>query len=245
MGTGLALLVGVNDVDKTKYPPGFDYRLGCCELDVDKMENILKPCGVKTVVLKTSRATSEMILAKLREAAGTLTAGDLFVFYFSGHGSQTPDTDGDEEDKMDETLIVYDRHIIDDELGRIWITFAPGVRIVMLSDSCHSGTVYKAMTAMAPKISFPAMDKDDAAKMKAQLIHFGACSDKAESGAYLGRGSVFTSALDEVWHDGEFQGDYESFYDQIVSKIKGSQVPQFHKYGPVTEAFLKSRPFQI
>ena len=31
--------------------------------------------------------------------------------------------------------------LIDDELGRLWAEFADGVRILMISDSCHSGSV--------------------------------------------------------------------------------------------------------
>ena len=53
-----------------------------------------------------------------------------------------PDRDGDDEtDGLDETWCLYDRQLVDDELYGMFGKFAKGVRIVLLSDSCHSGTV--------------------------------------------------------------------------------------------------------
>jgi len=48
---------------------------------------------------------------------------------------------------MDETWVLYDRQLVDDELYKIWSKFKPGVRILVLSDSCHSGTVPRDIPA--------------------------------------------------------------------------------------------------
>ncbi len=66
--------------------------------------------------------------------------GDIYFLTYSGHGGQVPDTNGEgESDSSDETWLAYDRQIVDDELYELWAKFKPGVRIVVLSDSCHSG----------------------------------------------------------------------------------------------------------
>jgi len=66
----------------------------------------------------------------------------MFFLSYSGHGGQVKDLNGDErEDHLDETWVLYDREMIDDELYALWSGFERGVRILMLSDSCHSGTV--------------------------------------------------------------------------------------------------------
>ena len=52
-----------------------------------------------------------------------------------------PDVNGDEADSKDETWCLYDGQLIDDELYFELSKFAAGVRILVLSDSCHSGTV--------------------------------------------------------------------------------------------------------
>jgi hypothetical protein len=59
-----------------------------------------------------------------------------------------PDVSGDEADKQDETWCLYDGQLIDDELYFELSRFAAGVRILVLSDSCHSGTV----TRVAPPV---------------------------------------------------------------------------------------------
>jgi hypothetical protein len=80
----------------------------------------------------------------MRSAAKALRAGDLFFLTYSGHGGQVPDVSGDEADKQDETWCLYDGELIDDELYFELSRFAAGVRILVLSDSCHSGTVTRA-----------------------------------------------------------------------------------------------------
>ena len=77
----------------------------------------------------------------MRSAAKQLRRGDLFFLTYSGHGGQVPDVTGEEDDKKDETWCLYDGQLIDDELYFELSRFAAGVRILVLSDSCHSGTV--------------------------------------------------------------------------------------------------------
>jgi hypothetical protein len=62
-----------------------------------------------------------------------------------GHGGQTKDLDGDEDDGYDEVIYPVDfrqvGHIVDDEMHAIMVTpLQPGVRLTAIFDSCHSGT---------------------------------------------------------------------------------------------------------
>ena len=62
-----------------------------------------------------------------------------------GHGGQTPDLDGDEDDGYDEVIYPVDfrtaGHIVDDEMHRIMVsTLKPGVRLTAIFDSRHSGS---------------------------------------------------------------------------------------------------------
>jgi hypothetical protein len=64
---------------------------------------------------------------------------------FAGHGGQTKDLDGDEEDGYDEVIYPVDfrqnGHITDDEMHRIMVRqLQGGVRLTAIFDSCHSGT---------------------------------------------------------------------------------------------------------
>ena len=64
---------------------------------------------------------------------------------YAGHGSSVPDFSGDElDDGKDETWCLYDREMLDDELYDGWRNFKRGVRVLVISDSCHSGSVLRA-----------------------------------------------------------------------------------------------------
>jgi hypothetical protein len=138
------------------------------------MANIAKKYAMTTTTLLTAKATRAAVLANLSNAAKTLQAGDLFFLTYSGHGGQMPDINGDETDKQDETWCLYDGELIDDELYAAISAFKDGVRLLVLSDSCHSGTV----TRERPKEADPAlvqaklMPPDIAAKVYADHKDF-------------------------------------------------------------------------
>ena len=136
----VSLHVGLNGVSGAAYA-GWDGPLAACEFDANDMAAIAKAQGMKSTVLLTKKASRDAVLGALRSAAKTLAAGDLFFLTYSGHGGQVPDVSGDEDDKKDETWCLYDGQLIDDELYFELSRFKAGVRILVLSDSCHSGTV--------------------------------------------------------------------------------------------------------
>lgn len=145
MARGMSLHVGLNQVDPAQYD-GWDGQLTACEFDANDMRAIAEGEGFEATSLLTADATAEAIIGEFERAAGELGAGDVFLVSYSGHGGQVQDENGDEpEDHSDETWVAYDRQIVDDELYALWGKFAEGVRIVVLSDSCHSGTVTRAI----------------------------------------------------------------------------------------------------
>ena len=138
----LSLHIGVNVVNPAHYS-GWEGPLTACEFDAQDMAELAKGQGIKPTVLLTKNATRAKTLAALRSAAKTLKKGDYFLLTFSGHGGQLPDVDNEEADERDETWCLYDGQLIDDELYLELAGFAAGVRVLMLSDSCHSGTIAK------------------------------------------------------------------------------------------------------
>jgi hypothetical protein len=141
-GKGYALAIGLNRVDPAQYN-GWDGALTGCEPDANDMADIARGQGFETTVLLTEDAKRDAVLAKLKGYAEKLESGDLLVVSYSGHGGNVPDQNGDESDLLDETWILYDGQLLDDELAQAWSRFREGVRILLLSDSCHSGTVLK------------------------------------------------------------------------------------------------------
>ena len=140
---GLSLHIGLNSVNPGHYG-GWSGELAACEFDAKDMAALAGGRGMKASVLLTKDGTRAKVLAALRAASKSLVKGDFFFLSFSGHGGQVPDVSGEEADKLDETWCLYDGQLIDDELYLELGKFATGVRILVLSDSCHSGTVVRA-----------------------------------------------------------------------------------------------------
>jgi hypothetical protein len=109
------------------------------------MEKLASALGFQTHTLMTKKATRAAVREQIAKAAQDLGKDDIFVLSYSGHGGQVPDTNSDEPDHKDETWVLYDGELVDDELHEFYTQFKAGVRVVVLSDSCHSGSVVKAM----------------------------------------------------------------------------------------------------
>lgn len=70
-----------------------------------------------------------------------MTHFDKLIVYFSGHGTYVKDRNHDEADGRDEALVFKDGAAIDDDL--IQCIQASRIRdIILLSDCCHSGSIF-------------------------------------------------------------------------------------------------------
>jgi metacaspase-1 len=145
----MSLHIGLNNVSPKHYE-GWSGPLAACEFDANDMEAIAKSQGFAAKKLLTKAGTRKAVLAGIRAAAKALKKGDRFLLTYSGHGGQVADSSGDEADKQDETWCLFDGQLIDDELYFELSKFAAGVRILVLSDSCHSGTVTRARPEPPP-----------------------------------------------------------------------------------------------
>lgn len=100
-------------------------------------------------VITDREATKAAVMSGLEDLLAGAKAGDVLVFVNASHGSQIPDTSGDEE-TYDEVICPYDvrdNPIVDDELRELLGDLPPRVRMTVISDSCHSGTLTRAAVA--------------------------------------------------------------------------------------------------
>ena len=145
MAKGIAVNIGLNFVNPAAYN-GWDGELAGCINDARDMNQIATQLGYTATMLTDAQATASEVTRSIGQAARQLAAGDICLVTYSGHGSQIIDATGDEPDGKDETWVLWDRQLLDDELNGLWSSFAAGVRIFLLSDSCHSGTVARVMS---------------------------------------------------------------------------------------------------
>ena len=148
MSTGKSIHIGLNRVDPACYG-GWNGALAGCINDATAMQDIADSLGYSSSLLTDADATAGAVIEAISRAASELSSGDILFLTYSGHGGQVDDANGDEDEGQDETWVLYDRQVVDDELYQLYSQFADGVRVVILSDSCHSGTVAKVRTAGA------------------------------------------------------------------------------------------------
>jgi len=268
MATGISLHIGINRVDPDHYE-GWDGELVACEADARDMAALAKKQGfTSSTLLLTKAATADAVSSAILGAARALKSGDLFFLSYSGHGGQVNDTNMDEKDRMDETWVCYDRQLVDDELYELWGKFRSGVRIVVLSDSCHSGTVLRDIPAFVsggPRIrAMPTtvvrkvqkahaklyrtiQDEHRAAentKVNASVLLISGCMDNQTS-LDGQRNGLFTGTLKKVWNGGKFKGGYRKLRDAIVSRMPPQQTPNYFVVGAANPAFEAERPWII
>ncbi|KAI9654320.1 MAG: Ca(2+)-dependent cysteine protease [Trizodia sp. TS-e1964] len=147
-GNRKALMIGINYF-------GQRGQLRGCINDVKNMSTYLNEhFGYKRedMVILTddqqnpmSQPTKQNILRAMHWLVKDARPNDSLFFHYSGHGGQTEDLDGDEDDGYDEVIYPVDfrtaGHIVDDEMHRIMVqSLVPGVRLTAIFDSCHSGS---------------------------------------------------------------------------------------------------------
>jgi hypothetical protein len=108
-----------------------------------------------STTLKDAQATHTGIKKAFTALIARVKNDDFVYIHYSGHGSQTPDLNGDERRSgMDQTWVSYGARantnvndinnydVLDDEINS-WLAaiYAKTAQVIFVSDSCHSATV--------------------------------------------------------------------------------------------------------
>jgi hypothetical protein len=230
------------------------------------MSSLARNQGFESTQLLTEAATGDAIVTCIREAAKVLANGDFMLISYSGHGGQLPDTNSDEPDKMDETWCLFDYEVRDDHLYSLFSEFRNGVRLLVISDSCHSGSVWRMRDLKSRRTprGMPTSIADATYRRNSNfydqtnllparvrrntvnpsIISLSACADNqlALDGAINGE---FTGILLDIWNEGKFSGDYNTFHQEILQRMPTTQSPVLSDSGVGLEGFLSERPFTI
>lgn len=124
---------------------GTSSQLAGCLNDANDWAAELERRGYEVVTLLGREASKVGILGTLERAVAATKYRDQLVVTYSGHGTWVPDRDGDEADGRDEAICPDDYPragmVTDDDLYGVFSVAEHGERIVMVSDSCHSGSL--------------------------------------------------------------------------------------------------------
>lgn len=245
MPTASALLVGLTSIDPAFYRTTGTAGIAGSAANVARMQGILTgfTCTART---KPTETTADKILADLQAAADALQSGDIFVFYFAGHGMDAS------QGVLPGTLVAYDKPIQVADIKRKLQSFRPGVRIVVICDSCYAGDMQflvrfrsglqKLSASLVSLVTPPAVQSAAAPAAvdgyNAQLIVMAAANSVVNGGQ-------LTNALLNVWNAHQATRTYLQFYCAIAAALNGSQSPIYMVKGPVSDTFEDQIPFTV
>ncbi len=143
-----ALVIGISSYNDSTHNLRYarkdaeDFRNSLIEFGKFSEENVR--------LLVDNKATRDNIRKNIEGWLKTNTKiNDLIIIYFSGHGTQIPDADGDEDDALDECLVPYDyasddhSTLIVDDIFAYWIRNLQSEHILIIFDNCFAGGAAK------------------------------------------------------------------------------------------------------
>ena len=240
-----ALITGINNY------PGTRNDLNGCVNDAKEWKGLLiNKYGYNEIrTLFNDNVTIKNVTNNMIDVVKSSKDGDKLAITYSGHGSKARDRNGDEPDKIDETWYLYDGHLLDDTIRSIISKLNKNVRLTIISDSCHSGTVSRAFlstmsdeTYYAKPRYMPPEDEIEAITMGApvarkflqendmnHILITGAKSTEYSYDAYFDKpmGAMSYYAINILKKTPNIT--YEQFYKQLRKQLpsgKYKQTPQ-------------------
>lgn len=252
-----ALLIGIN------YYKTPSARLNGCIEDVKSIQNMLIDAYGYTneniVVLRddiaSSVPTKSRILLALQQIIAVSAPNDELWFHYSGHGTQLRDTNGDENDRLDEAIVPEDFQtsgmITDDDLFTLIRNIR--CRAFLVFDSCHSGSVCDLQYSINyVSGSFSRTITSNKTITNPNIVLMSGCRDAQTSAdAYDNTKNVFggaltmtlTSVLRKNRHSAEVMKVYNDVcyelmrqrYDQIPVLSSSVMIPSLNFARPPTD----------
>jgi hypothetical protein len=153
-----ALVVGISDY--TNFGPEIGGDLPGASWDARRMRDVMVerrgylPDHVR-MILDTAATKARLMREITQWLPAAVKDGDEVTIFFAGHGSQEWDTNGDEDDGLDETICPADvskgdtrADISDDEIEQ-WLSRIPTHNMSVILDNCHAGSGTRAVTPFA------------------------------------------------------------------------------------------------
>lgn len=246
----MAILIGC---EYTAYKTrGKMERLPGCHMDIKLAQKMLiehynyDPSNFILISDESSayiQPTRANILAQLNSVISRTDLAQV-VLYYSGHGTQTVDRNGDEEDGMDECIVPCDfmeNGLITDDVFHdlIWSRLPLKTKMTCIFDSCNSGTIFDLPFKYNGSNQLKRDNKTTLQKITTALpliITISGCRDiqTSASANRLEKNIEWEGAMSYSLRETLKKNNYHPFginvlideMRQLLAKLKFSQVPQ-------------------
>ena len=227
-----ALLVGINYI-------GTPNELYGCINDVNSIKERINLKGftnINTITdLTTQKPNKNNILLEFKNLLVNSQAGDLLLFFYSGHGSYALDKNRDEKDGYDELIVSSDlQGIFDDELKIIiQQNLKQDVTLFAMFDSCFSGSVLDLKYQYLDSLNYDKYTENDKDAITiGNVFMISGCTDEQTSADAVfdnkANGSMTWALLQSLNQTptASWKELLKSMRD-ILKKSQFSQIPQF------------------
>lgn len=247
----VSLNFGVIHFDVSYYGAGND--LTGCENDAKFSQKIAMENGFETHLFLSKDATYKNYIEQMKKMASELVSGDIFMFYGSFHGTFKEYYDGNTE-KRYTALCLHDQIVWDQETKELLKLFKQGVKVIWITDCCHSrdnfkGGVFMPLEGMKSHAKF--FNFDDIKKetldvekfedinineIKCSIIAFSSSTEYQVSydlKSMLDKKKpmgLFTASMEKVLsNDLNKELNYLELFKKVLDEVKKSKYPQTPK----------------
>ena len=239
--TSRALLVGIN---YKKYP---EYQLKAAYNDVELMKELLRDYynfELDNIIELNDKveeslynATFFNIVSNIKKIIEISSEDDFIVLYFSGHGKQIEDTNGDELDKKDEVFLPSNftkSAVLNDDLFKELFKESK-CPILIIFDCCHSGTMsdlHYNYPIQLNKLEIDLLKENNNILADKKIISISSCLDREESveewyPKKMQNLSVFTQQFVRVIKELVINGDGNITYEKLRDRMFNHDVLKF------------------
>ena len=221
----------------TKVDPAF-YRgwAGACpgaDVDATRVVQYAASLGIDGTLLRDLDATKAAFLGAIWREGGDLEPNDLLVVFYSGHGGQVKDFDGDEATGLDSTFCLADGAMTDDDFAAMLEHLQ--CRVLVIADACNSGTIARAPVTF-DGVRIPT-------NFDGQLILISGCNDGEYSYGSTS-GGVLTTALFSPPPGDIANLAWFEVAARKMARSQDKQVPRWSEYNGVGQAFRMAPVFK-
>lgn len=210
--------------------PGSDSDLSYTDQDATRARDaLINGAGMSpdnAVTLLNEQATIGNLRAAIDRFAAQIDPEDTFVLFYSGHGSRADRSSGPDSadpDGIDESIVLYDGEVLDDELNGLFANVSAGTTLLVL-DSCFSGGFAKDFISRPGRMGLFSSEEDVTSQVAA----------KFRAGGYL---SVFFEEALEGYADFDENGELtalelsEYLHNRFRVDVKSASLDQYVSTG--------------
>lgn len=222
------LFVGMADY------PGEDNDLPLTDQDAERARDALINGAGMNPANGTTLLNSDATNANFRSALSRIDASagpeDTLVIFYSGHGSRVPRPSGPDmfdPDGMDETMVLYDGNLIDDDLAALLADMDVG-KVLLVMDSCFSGGFSKDIVSQPGRMGLFSSEEDVLSQVAFKFQAGGYLSVFFEEALTQGyadiddNGELTAIELSQYLHN-RFRADVKSFGSDEYVRASGPQ----------------------